>query len=100
MSTITTRRPVNPGQLSVELGRKPTIVSGPGRDGTTKVTVPDIDEQILIAAVNAHRADSNWLDPDAPEGTPDPRTEFRSAVQSSVTVDDLKVALLAFVEGP
>lgn len=64
MSTITTTRKVNPGQLSYEVGRYPTRVRGPYEDGTTVVTVDGVGEANLVSAVEAHAPMENWTDPD------------------------------------
>lgn len=69
---IVTTRTVNVSQLAHELGGAALRVVGPYPDdhedlelaGKTKVTCDDITDATLEAAVAAHHADVDWVDPD------------------------------------
>lgn len=77
---IATDRPVNAGQLSVELGRVAVHVVGPDAEGISLVDA-DTDPQTLEAALLAHVADPQWVDP-APPPPSEPETpEARARVR-------------------
>lgn len=61
---IITSRPVNTSQLCVELGRVPLRVVGPDSDGCSQVFAEGVDDEALAAAVEAHAACDEWVDPE------------------------------------
>lgn len=86
-----TERPINPGQLTLELGGVGLRVVGPYPDdysdedlaGKTKVCYAATedgeappDDEALTDAVDAHVADPEWVDPDyvPPPPAPEPLT--------------------------
>lgn len=104
---VTTTRPVNPGQLSHELGGAPLKVVGPDLDGLTSVRVlddpdnpTDVDVDALARAVDVHQADDGWEDPSPPAPSAgaldlDRLAELRSeALQRKLSRPELDEAVL------
>ncbi|WP_028637710.1 hypothetical protein [Nocardioides sp. URHA0032] len=83
MSTVTTPRPIDPPQLTAELGVASITVA----IGDTETTVTaDIDEATLQAAVDAH--------------TPHPTPSAASLIQAQVDeLTDLTVEMLDLLMG-
>lgn len=98
MGTATTTKPVNAGQLSVELGRVAIQV----RDGDPlTVRCPAVDDATLAAALDAHAADPNWTDPNPPPPTPAQIREddAHEAIDRLAALPNVRTKLRAVVRG-
>lgn len=87
-ASASANKAVNLEQLDAELGGHGLCLNG---DGSIILVASDspVTRAELEAAIGAHVA----------EFPPDPDDEFRSAIESAATVDDLKAAILGNV-GP
>lgn len=87
MATVTTRKPVNPSQLGVELGRVALRVVGPHPDGVTRITAYDVPKTALNTAVAAHTAVATWKDPEY-VAAPDPDALLKAVRAKAQQVAD------------
>lgn len=89
MARVQTNKVINLTQLGIELGRvsvRSVAVVFVESDAVT--------DAVLSAAVQAHAADPNYVDPNAAPPPPDPDVAFREALTAATTVAQLRDALL------
>lgn len=79
MADIEASKPINATQLCVELGRVPLRVTGPYPDGHSRIRTDAVTDGELAAAVDAHVADPNYVDPENVAPEPVPTVEERLA---------------------
>lgn len=98
MAETTTTKTINVSQLCSELNGVTLFVVGPAPDGTTKITAPSITDQQLAAAVAAHVANPNWVNPNPGPPAPPSKRDIAAQKIAAVPNGPMREALNALLD--
>lgn len=97
--SVTTSKQVNVSQLAVEMGRVPLRCVGPDAEGKT-IVIGDVTDAAIKSAIDAHTANPNWVDPNAPAPAPTRAQKIDTAKKqvAAIQAGPIRDSLLAIIE--